>query len=101
LLVYLLERDGELVSREELQTAVWPEGTFVDFDRGMATALNKVREALGDSAGTPRFIETLPRRGYRFIGAIDKPRPQPAAADAPVARRHAPRPSRVVLAMLT
>src|SRR5690348_5119240 len=61
LLVYLLERQGELITREQLQSALWPAGTFVDFDRGLATALNKVREALGDSAGTPRYIQTVPR----------------------------------------
>jgi eukaryotic-like serine/threonine-protein kinase len=72
LLVSLLERPGEVVAREELQAKLWPDGTFVDFERGLGTALNKVREALGDSAATPRFIETLPRRGYRFIAPVQK-----------------------------
>ena len=73
LLVSLLERPGEVVTREELQAKLWPGGTFVDFEQGLGTALNKVREALGDSAATPRFIETIPRRGYRFIAEVQKP----------------------------
>src|SRR5512133_1780520 len=59
----LLERPGEVVTREELQHRIWPDGTFVDFDQSLNRAVNKVREALGDGAGVPRFIETLPRRG--------------------------------------
>jgi DNA-binding winged helix-turn-helix (wHTH) protein/tetratricopeptide (TPR) repeat protein len=70
LLVCLLEHPGEVVTREELQAKLWPTGTFVDFERGLATALNKLREALGDSAVTPRFIETIPRRGYRFVAPV-------------------------------
>src|SRR5205085_11054446 len=63
----LLENPGELVTCEELQKRIWPADTFVDFDHGLHAAVNKIREALGDSAETPRYIETLPRRGYRFI----------------------------------
>jgi len=63
----LLRRPGEVVTREELRTQIWPEDTFVDFDNSLDTAINKLREALGDSAESPRFIETLPRRGYRFL----------------------------------
>ncbi len=70
LLRALLERPGEVVTREALQQKVWPSDTVVDFDRGLNRAVNKVREALGDSADTPQLIETLPRRGYRFIGSI-------------------------------
>ncbi len=70
LLVALLERPGVVVTREELQARLWPSGTFVDFESGLGTALKKVRETLGDSAVTPRFIETLPRRGYRFIAEV-------------------------------
>src|SRR5713226_5893703 len=66
----LLQRSGELVTREELQSQIWPEDTFVDFDNGLNTSINKLREALGDSADNPRFIETLPRRGYRFITPV-------------------------------
>src|SRR5947209_11650416 len=65
-LVMLLERPGEVVTREELQKKLWPADTFVDFDRGLNRAINKLREALGDDADSPRFIETLPRRGYRL-----------------------------------
>src|SRR5215470_10254932 len=70
-LACLLERPGEVVTREELQRRLWPADTFVDFDRGLNKAVNRLREALGDSADTPRFIETLPKRGYRFIAPVD------------------------------
>jgi cholera toxin transcriptional activator len=70
-LAALLTRPGELVTREELRQSLWPADTFVDFEHGLNTAVNKVREALRDSANDPRFIETLPRRGYRFIGTVD------------------------------
>jgi Tol biopolymer transport system component/DNA-binding winged helix-turn-helix (wHTH) protein len=66
----LLERPGNLVTREELQKDLWPSDTFVDFDHGLSAAVNRLREALGDSADEPKFIETLPRRGYRFIGEV-------------------------------
>ena len=71
LLTILLERPGELVSREELQRRLWASDTFVDFDRGLNKAMNRLRETLGDSAEKPRFIETLPKRGYRFIAALE------------------------------
>jgi TolB-like protein/DNA-binding winged helix-turn-helix (wHTH) protein len=67
----LLERPGEVVTRQELQRRIWPSDTFVDFDRGLYNAIKKLREALGDSAETPRFVETLSRRGYRFIGSVN------------------------------
>ena len=70
-LAMLLERPGQVVSREELQAKLWPEGTFVDFDHSLNTAINKIREALGDSAENPRFVETLARRGYRFIAPVE------------------------------
>lgn len=70
-LVSLLERSGELVTREELRKKLWPEDTFVDFDQGLGTAIRKLREALGDTAENPRFIETLPRRGFRFIAPVN------------------------------
>jgi TolB-like protein/DNA-binding winged helix-turn-helix (wHTH) protein/Tfp pilus assembly protein PilF len=70
LLVALLERPGELLTREELTERLWPDGTFVDFDRGLNKVVNHLREALGDSAQQPRFIETLPRKGYRFIAPV-------------------------------
>src|SRR5690349_11194257 len=70
-LAALLQKPGELVTREELRQSLWAADTFVDFEHGLNTAVNKVREALRDSANNPRFIETLPRRGYRFIGPIN------------------------------
>ena len=70
-LTALLQRTGEVVSREELRKQIWPEDTFVDFDNSLNTAINKLREALGDSAENPRFIQTLPRRGYRFLVPVE------------------------------
>src|SRR6267143_214255 len=70
-LTVLLQRPGEVVTREELRNQNWPADTFVDFDNSLNTAINKMRDALGDSAESPRFIETLPRRGYRFIASVD------------------------------
>jgi Tol biopolymer transport system component/DNA-binding winged helix-turn-helix (wHTH) protein len=64
----LLDRPGELISRDDLHKALWPSDTFVDFEHGVNAAVNRLREALGDNADNPRFIETLPRRGYRFLG---------------------------------
>jgi Tol biopolymer transport system component/DNA-binding winged helix-turn-helix (wHTH) protein len=75
ILVILLEHPGDLVTREQLQRRLWSSDTFVDFDRGLNAAINRVREALGDSAENPRFVETLPRRGYRFIGKLEPPVP--------------------------
>jgi DNA-binding winged helix-turn-helix (wHTH) protein len=75
LLVMLLERPGELVTREEIAGSLWPDGTFVDFDHGVNSAMNRIREALGDSAANPRFIETLARRGYRFIAPVEQAGP--------------------------
>src|SRR6266550_1784226 len=71
ILQMLLERPGELVSRDELRQALWPADTFVDFDHGLNNSVKRIRDALGDSADAPRYIETLPRLGYRFIGDID------------------------------
>jgi eukaryotic-like serine/threonine-protein kinase len=70
-LAMLLEHAGELVTREELQKRLWPADTFVDFERGLNRAINKLREALADDADSPRYIETLPRRGYRFLAPIE------------------------------
>src|SRR5690349_4369918 len=69
-LAVLLQRPGEVVTREQLRNQNWPPDTFVDFDNSLNTAINKLREALGDSAENPRFIETLPRRGYRFLAPV-------------------------------
>jgi DNA-binding winged helix-turn-helix (wHTH) protein len=71
ILTMLLEHAGDIVTREELRHRLWPEDTFVDFDQGLNKAINKIREALGDSAQNPRFVETLPKRGYRFIAPIN------------------------------
>src|SRR5215831_10378632 len=70
ILVILLEHAGEVVLREDLICTLWPGNTFVDFDRGLNKAINRLREALGDSADKPRFIETLPQRGYRFLAQV-------------------------------
>src|SRR5215468_2625231 len=67
----LLEQPGRVVTREELQNRIWPSETFVDFDHGINNAIKRLREALGDTAETPLYIETLPRRGYRFKAAVD------------------------------
>ena len=72
LLARLLARPGELVSREELQTALWGGETFVDFEQGVNHAIRGLRAALGDAAESPRFIQTLPRRGYRFIPPVER-----------------------------
>src|SRR6478752_5940867 len=71
ILQILLEHPGELVYREVLRKRVWPTDTFVDFNHGINNAIKRLREALGDTAETPRYIETLPRRGYRFVAAAD------------------------------
>ncbi len=80
LLVALLDRHGEVLTREELRQRIWSSETAGDFDQGLNRAINKIRDALGDSAENPRFIETLPRRGYRFIGSIQE---ENRAAPAP------------------
>ena len=69
-LTLLLERPGEMVTREELRAKLWPSDTFVDFDHSLNTAVNKLREALGDAASNPRFVQTVARRGYRFIAPL-------------------------------
>ena len=78
----LLESPGEIVTAEELKKKIWPEDTFVDFDHGLHAAVNRLREKLGDSADRPRFVETIPRRGYRFIGEV---KPDPEQAQVPAA----------------
>ncbi len=78
-LALLLERAGDVVTREELRQKLWPADTFVDFDHSLNTAVNKLRELLGDSASSPRYIETLARRGYRFIAPVQTDTLQDAA----------------------
>ena len=87
LLLLLVERAGQIVSREEIRNRLWPQNTFVEFDKSLGVAVLKVREALGDDASNPSFIETIPRRGYRFIAPVkvetahvaDSTTPTPAA----------------------
>jgi DNA-binding winged helix-turn-helix (wHTH) protein len=85
ILAMLLEHPGEVVTRTELQKHLWPEDTFVDFDHSLNTAIKKLRQALCDDKKKPRFVETLPKRGYRFIGAVEhaaKPASRPKTASA-------------------
>src|SRR5215510_1812884 len=84
-LAVLLQRPGDVVTREELRSQIWQQDTFVDFDNSLNTAINKLREALGDSADNPRFIETLPRRGYRFIAPVTSTDRKEGAAVRPAA----------------
>lgn len=72
LLTMLLERPGELLTRDEIARQLWPEDTFVDYEHGLNSAVNRIREALGDTASSPRFIETLARRGYRFVAPVER-----------------------------
>src|SRR6185369_5708939 len=83
-LTVLLEQPGEVVSREELRNRLWPADTFVDFDHSLNAAIRRLREALGDSADSPRFVETVARRGYRFLAPVDgiPSRTQPEVAEA-------------------
>jgi eukaryotic-like serine/threonine-protein kinase len=78
ILAMLLERPGELVTRETIQTRLWPNGTVVEFEHSVNSAIKRLRQALLDTATTPRFIETLPRKGYRFIGTLESPDDEPA-----------------------
>jgi len=71
-LCMLLERPGELLTREDISRELWPDGTFVDYEHGVNSAVNRIREALGDTASSPRFVETLARRGYRFVAPVER-----------------------------
>jgi len=71
-LCLMLDHPGELLTREDIARELWPEGTFVDFEHGVNSAVNRIREALGDTAGSPRFVETLARRGYRFVAPVER-----------------------------
>ena len=82
LLCLLLDRPNQLLTREEIATTLWPEGTFVDFDHGLNSAINRIREALGDSAANPRFLETLARRGYRFLAPVERIQTDPTNTTA-------------------
>ena len=72
LLMLLLDRQGELLTREEISEALWSDGTIVDFEHGVNSAINRIREALGDSAANPRYVQTLARRGYRFVAPVER-----------------------------
>src|SRR5215472_4953861 len=76
ILQVLLQHPGHIVTRGELRERIWPSDTFVDFDHGLYNAVKRLREALGDTADTPSLIETIPRRGYRFIGRIERETPR-------------------------
>ena len=78
-LLMLLDRAGEVLSREDISSALWSDGTFVDFDHGVNSAMNRIREALGDTANSPRYVETLARRGYRFVAPVQKIEAEPAS----------------------
>src|SRR5215470_16158373 len=94
-LAMLLDRPGQVVTREELRQKLWPADTFVDFDHGLNSAVARLREALEDSADEPQFVETVPRQGYRFIGQQDTtaaptpsrtPEAEKAESDRPISR---------------
>jgi len=80
-LLMLLDRPGEVLSREQLSQSLWSDGTFVDYEHGLNSAVNRIREALGDSASNPRFVETLARRGYRFVAPVQRITSEPIASD--------------------
>jgi cholera toxin transcriptional activator len=89
-LLMLVERPGQLLTREEISSELWPDGTFVDYEHGVNSAINRIREALGDTAANPRFVETLARRGYRFVAPVEPiglsenpPPPSQQTADSP------------------
>ena len=84
ILEVMLKRPGELITRDELREKLWPEDTFVDFGHGLNAAINKLRDALSDSADDPRYVETLPRRGYRFIGTVERSAPEPVRKSEPI-----------------
>jgi Tol biopolymer transport system component/DNA-binding winged helix-turn-helix (wHTH) protein len=91
-LLAILERPGDLITRDELRQRLWPEGTYVDYELGLKKCVNRVREILGDSADRPRFIETVPRRGYRFIAPVEEvggfgTEPEAAAKSGPIRSR--------------
>src|SRR5262249_20624874 len=89
-LLALLEHPGEVVNREDLVRRLWADGTFVDYERGLNAAVNRLRQALSDCADVPRYVETIPRRGYRFTGQIDPAGgsgpPDPVSPPAPRSR---------------
>jgi cholera toxin transcriptional activator len=96
LLFLLLERPGELLTREEICRELWPDGTVVDYEHGVNSAVNRIREALGDKASHPRFVETLARRGYRFVASVERivlPEAAAAGSTAEISREPAAAPA--------
>src|SRR5271156_1093048 len=87
-LALLAERHGQMVSREELKKRLWPDDTFVDFETGLNTAVSKLRDALSDNVEKPRYIETIPRRGYRFLPTVERCATAEIATDPPMAEVH-------------
>src|SRR5262245_1349857 len=83
ILALLLQKPGQMITREELQKELWAADTFVDFNHGLNAAVNKLRETLADSAEEPKYVETLPRRGYRFVGKVETAVPAAAVRDSP------------------
>lgn len=79
-LTMLLDRPGELLTRDQIASELWPDGTFVDYEHGVNSAINRIREALGDVASHPRFVETLARRGYRFVAPVERIAMEPTAS---------------------
>src|SRR5271169_2775645 len=79
-LLMLLEKPAQLLTREDICKELWPDGTFVDYEHGVNSAVNRLREALGDKASNPRFVETLARRGYRFLAPVERIPPGSGAA---------------------
>ena len=90
ILFMLLQRPGEMLTREEICRELWPDGTFVDYEHGVNSAVNRLREALGDKASNPRFVETLARRGYRFLAPVE---PIPQTGDIPISEQPSPTPT--------
>jgi len=102
ILCTLLEHPGALVTRDQLRQQLWPEGTFVDFEHGLNTAIKKIRDVLGDDADMPRYIETIPRKGYRFLAPVDQSTVQaiPGEPPAPQPRWRSPKPLLIVAAVV-
>src|SRR5215475_9779314 len=88
ILQVLVDNPGQVITHEELRKRIWPEDTFVAFDHGLYSAITKLREALGDSSNNARFIQTLPRRGYRFIAPVERVADSLKASTAPVREDH-------------
>ncbi len=99
-LLLLIERAGQLLTREEISRELWPDGTFVDYEHGVNSAVNRIREALGDTASNPRFVETLARRGYRFVAPVERinldedPRVPVSKLASPVSKEQSPVPAK-------